>query len=371
MSEQIRSWQDALFYFSAASTANLREQLIKLQQASKLLRALSDASTVNTNGDKLQDILTGLSFGNSTQRHKWRMIYDTTNDRWLVQRNSGTDASKTWVEMLRIDSSGNVTTTGSLSTDALTTTAGGITLGGVLDANDFYFRNVAKIVGRTRTDSLVVHGTSEHSGAATFGAATFSGATTFLGVTKFYTESIENLSRGWVHLKTKTASSQATLDFVGLSVYPKYKVELEGVYPATDATSLLMRVSTDNGANYIAAASYATVGYVRTNFPTEGDVATSGATSFNVVGDGSNTQENSAAGSLSGTLTINSRGSATLQTRILSQVEYLNSSGVFLSRADISGAITAGAATNAIRFLFSSGNISAGTFRLYGLKVSP
>ena len=157
MSEQIRSWPDGLFYYSVASTANVREQLSKVQQASKLLRALSDASTVNTNGDKLQDILTGLSLGNSTQRHKYRVLYDTTNDLFLVQRNSGTDASKTWVELLRIDSSGNVTTTGTLSTDSLTTTAGGITLGGTLDVNDFYIKNVDKIIGQTRTDTLVVH----------------------------------------------------------------------------------------------------------------------------------------------------------------------------------------------------------------------
>ena len=167
MTEEIRKHADSLFYTSAASTANVREQLIKLQQSAKLIRALSDASTVNTNGDKLQDILTGLSFGNSTQRHKYRALYDTTNDRYIIQRNSGTDASKTWVELLRIDSSGNVTTTGTLSTDSLTTTAGGVTLGGNLDANGFYVRNVDKYVGLVRTDSLLVHGTATFDGDIT------------------------------------------------------------------------------------------------------------------------------------------------------------------------------------------------------------
>lgn len=186
MTEQIRSWPDALFYYSAASTANVREQLIKLQQGIKRLRALSDASTVNTNGDVLQDILTGISFGNSTQRHKYRILYDTVNDRFVVQRNSGTDASKTWVELLRVDSSGNVTTTGTLSTDALTTTAGGVTLGGTLDVNDFYVRNVDKNIGQFRTDSLLVHGHTKLRRALEVGSSSlFSGASAFYGDVSF------------------------------------------------------------------------------------------------------------------------------------------------------------------------------------------
>lgn len=160
MTEQIRSWPDALFYTSAASTANVREQLIKLQQGGKRLRALNDASTVNSNGDVFQDILTGLSFGNSTQRHKWRALYDTTNDYYLIQRNSGTDASKTWVEKFRIDSSGNVTVSGTQSTTGQITATGGIRMGGNLDMNQFYIRNLEKINGLARTDTLIVHDTS-------------------------------------------------------------------------------------------------------------------------------------------------------------------------------------------------------------------
>jgi hypothetical protein len=188
VTELIRSWPDSLFYYSAASTANVREQLTKVQQASKLLRALSDASTVNTNGDKLQDILTGLSLGNSTQRHKYRALYDTTNDRYLVQRNSGTDASKTWVELFRIDSSGNVIVTGTLSNTGLITASAGIRMGGNLDMNQFYIRNLEKINGRTRTDTLTVHGVSALtsvtvSGTASLTTLSVSGTSTLTGAT--------------------------------------------------------------------------------------------------------------------------------------------------------------------------------------------
>lgn len=187
MTELIRTWPDALFYYSAASTANVREQLIKLQQANKLLRALSDASTVDTNGDKLQDILTGLSLGNLSQRHKYRVLYDTVNDRFVVQRNSGTDASKTWVELLRVSAAGALTTTGAITAaGGLTTTGGGITMGGNLDMNQFYLRNVEKINGRTRTDSLLVHEHAKLRGTLQVGRSSlFSGASAFYGDVSF------------------------------------------------------------------------------------------------------------------------------------------------------------------------------------------
>ena len=157
MTTAIRTWQDSDFYLSSAGTANVREQLIKLQSIGKLVRALSDASTVDTNGDKLQDRLLGLSLGDLSQRHKYRALYDNLNDRFLVQRNSGTDASKTWVELLRLDASGNITISGKINTDELITTDGQVTLGGTLNFNGFYVRNLDKYQGELRTDSLRVY----------------------------------------------------------------------------------------------------------------------------------------------------------------------------------------------------------------------
>ncbi len=157
MTTQIRTWQDSDFYLSSAGTANVREQIIKTQSISKLVRALSDASTVDTNGDKLQDRLLGLSLGDLTQRHKYRVIYDNLNDRFLVQRNSGTDASKVWVELLRLDASGNLTVVGNFSQDLIETDTGEVVLGSTLNVNDFYIRNIDKNIGEFRTDDLLVH----------------------------------------------------------------------------------------------------------------------------------------------------------------------------------------------------------------------
>ncbi len=145
MTTVIRTWPDADFYLSSAGTTNVREQLIKLQSIGKQVRALSDASTVDTNGDKLQDRLLGLSFGDQNQRHKWRVLYDNVSDRFLVQRNTGTDAAKVFAERFRLDASGNVTTTGTLTAASSVSLGGALTLGGTLDANRFYIRNVDKM----------------------------------------------------------------------------------------------------------------------------------------------------------------------------------------------------------------------------------
>lgn len=366
MTEQIRSWPDALFYYESASTANVREQVIKLQQTGRRLRALNDASTVDTNGDILQDVLTGLSLGNLTQRHKWRVLYDTTNDRFLVQRNTGTDASKVWAERFRIDASGNITITGTTSISGALTATGGITLGGNLDANGYYFRNLEKIHGRTRTDRLLVHGNADFDGVTTF-----DNDVTFTGRTFFYTESIDNLALGWKHIQTKTASSSATIDFLLPSAYPRFMVTLEAVRPATDATSLTMRVSTDAGSSFDSAGNYGTAGVAFSNIPSTEAVATTAATEWNLIGDGGVTQDNGALAVLSGTVYINYLGTAALQSRGRSQCEFVDSSGLFTIMCDIGLFRAPDAAINALRFLYSSGNIASGTFRLYGLKTSP
>lgn len=266
MTTAIRTWADSDFYLSSAGTANAREQILKLQSIGKLVRALSDASTVDTNGDKLQDRLLGLSLGDLTQRHKYRVLYDNLNDRFLVQRNSGTDASKVWVELLRLDASGNLTPAGTLSADSLTTTLSGITLGGNLDLNDFYLRNVDKNVGQFRTDSLLVHGGSTLTGAITAagavtlqstlsvaGATTLTGATTVQGAEVFdYTYSATAASQ------LISAGVNTDLTFLTAITLPntsatltdrKFLLEFVVSFQETSGASNLAEVRAYNGAN--------------------------------------------------------------------------------------------------------------------------
>lgn len=338
MTEFIRSWPDSLFYISQAGTTNVREQINKTQLAATLLRALSDAALVDGTGSKLNEILTGLSLGNLSQRHKWRVIYDTTNNRFLVQYNTGTDASKTWAERFRIDSSGNVTTTGTLTISSTTTTSGGVRLGGDLDANDFYIKNAEDIF----TNDLRVGNNLTLS---------------------------NNHTVGLVYIASKTASSSPVIDFSGLTHYTQYVVTLDGVRPATDAVSLLLRTSTNNGASYDSGATYDTSGSADA-FPASTTIITIGATSWNLIGTGSVTQDNAATSTISGSVKITSLGSGTITARMRAELEWVESTGTLLVATAIGGRKTSAEQINAIRFEYSSGLITSGTFRLYGLRNS-
>lgn len=340
MSTLIRTWPDSLFYLSRAGSANVLEQIKKTQLAAELLRVLSDASTVDTNGDKLQDRLLGLSLGDLTQRHKWRVLYDNVNDRFLVQRNTGTDASKVWVERFRIDASGNVTTTGDLLTEAVTT-GGKLTLGGDLDANGFYFRNVDDIQTRTMRVTTQLTLPNNHTPA-------------------------------WVYIASKTASSSPLIDFTGLTQYPKYKIEFEHVRPSADSSLFLAQVSTNNGASFLSSAIYSSAGVAHNNFGTgvTEPIATGGVTGWQLLGDGGTNQDNGAASAVTGTLYINSLGSASVQCRARAQLEFIETNGLFCVTSDIGLFASPSATVNAIRFAYFSGVITSGTFRLYGLRNS-
>lgn len=340
MTTVIRRWQDSDFYLSQAGTANVREQLIKLQSIGKLVRALSDASTVDTNGDKLQDRLLGLSLGDLTQRHKYRVLYDNLNDRFLVQRNSGTDASKVWVELLRIDASGNATTTGNLLTEAVTT-GGKLTLGGDLDANQFYFRNVDDM--QTRTLRVTTQLTLPN-----------------------------NHTPGWVYIASKTAANSPLIDFTGLTQYPKYMITLDQVQPSADGGVFLMQVSTNNGASFLGSAVYSSAGVAHLNFGggVQEQISTAGVTAWQPLGDGGFNQDNAGTSAITGTIQLNALGSASTTARGRAQLEFIETNGLFVATSDVGLFASPGAAINGVRFAYFSGVITSGTFRLYGLRNS-
>jgi hypothetical protein len=166
-------------------------------------------------------------------------------------------------------------------------------------------------------------------------------------------------------ITTTVASSSATVDFTGLSsTYKNYVVIVTNAVPATFNAALVFRTSTNNGSTYDSGASdyYST----HTNF---GDSAWNyGQTVddrfyINFYG-----QENTAnLGGTSFNMTIvNPSASNRIQWYITGfENGYSASLGAFVGggyRLATSGAV------NAIRFLFGSGNIASGTFKLYGIS---
>lgn len=175
---------------------------------------------------------------------------------------------------------------------------------------------------------------------------------------------------GWVPIKTVTAANDATIDFVngtgGVvldSTYKAYIVVLTDVVPATDGTDFYFRTSTDGGSTYNASAS-------------DYDYA------FDFVGQGANTNEASTGAaqivmaksvgsdtgeSLSGQLMIANPAGTTNKKIITFDFGWVTNAGEFKASKG-GGFRDAVADVDAFRFIFSSGNVEAGTFTLYGLR---
>jgi hypothetical protein len=182
-------------------------------------------------------------------------------------------------------------------------------------------------------------------------------------------------SGGLVFLASATASNSASIDFTsGIdSTYDHYIIEIDGLKAATDQTNLLMRVyDTTLAAWQSDAADYQWAGRIIVN-TNEGLASSTGDSSMNLT-------------TALGTLSISNAD----PYRAAYQIHLFNPSNTTYAKnimwdgayrtaaasnyiARIAGAGTYTGTTNAItglRFLMSSGNITSGSFYLYGVKKS-
>jgi hypothetical protein len=172
---------------------------------------------------------------------------------------------------------------------------------------------------------------------------------------------------GWVLLEEKTANDSETLDFAAWAsaLYDEYIIELVHITPVTNASSLLLRFSTDGGVNYnTTAANYKTSRfyYYTTNHAAVYDTASSAWVLRANVG---NTTE---WGGVVGSVKLFDPFNASIR---------LLGTGLLCSyQTDVSNSMVTNSITmeclnyytiNALRFLFSTGNIASGTIRIYGM----
>jgi hypothetical protein len=170
-------------------------------------------------------------------------------------------------------------------------------------------------------------------------------------------------------LETKTASNSATIDFVltkWLQLYDRFEIDLEDILPATNATDLYMRTSSNGGSSYDNGASdyaYATLRVRGGGGTVQG--ASSDADTKIILNDLA--LSNVAGESLAGKLIVhNPRASARCKVS-WDLFHFTDDTGFVLARLVGGGARMATADVDAIRFLASSGNHS-GTYRLYGIR---
>lgn len=170
----------------------------------------------------------------------------------------------------------------------------------------------------------------------------------------------------WKLIGTQTAANSATIDFTGLSsTYAMYCIVIDSAKPVTDAVTFQIRTSSNNGTSYDSGASdYSYSGYYM-NQNSNGSGIYSAAAAQIVC---TNTIGNAANEYLVGVLElINPSGTATARN-MLWRFGYLSESSDNRQGTGY-GRRIASASYNAVRLFFSSGNISSGTFTLYGLEA--
>lgn len=170
---------------------------------------------------------------------------------------------------------------------------------------------------------------------------------------------------GLVLLEQHTAAASATLDFTTAitGTYDEYLIEFVNVIPATNAVSLWMRMSTNGGSTYDAGANYSFLAAGTNRF----GVASTGVDSGgNQILLAKSAVDNGATAGVNGSLRLFSPGSTALHKNITGQLNIITA-GIIESQ-QTSGWYRITTAVNAFRFLFSAGNITSGTIRVYGVE---
>lgn len=166
-----------------------------------------------------------------------------------------------------------------------------------------------------------------------------------------------------VLLDEEVASASAALVFTGLdSAYDNYKLILNDLIPATDSVDLLLQFSTDGGSTWI------TTGYVRANYflgvggDNSNGIERTGTDAVYLCGSVGN-----ALSGVSGEITLFGPTLAKKAKVTWDITEESPVSGGTYYFTNGQGIEAAATPRNAVRLLFSSGNITSGVARLYGV----
>lgn len=159
-----------------------------------------------------------------------------------------------------------------------------------------------------------------------------------------------------------TASSSASIAFTNLSsAYRYYILVLRNLKPATDATSLVLTFSEDNGATYLSTNYKYHIQQHRSNLATY--VAGNSNSAANIL---TSTQGNAAAEAAHGQIHLWNMPSA-LNNKHVTFALTLDRADDILGTAFGAGMHLGATAVNAVKLAFASGNIASGTVALYGV----
>jgi len=167
-----------------------------------------------------------------------------------------------------------------------------------------------------------------------------------------------------VLIQSQVASSSSTIDFTtNTNIYNTYFFTFFGVQPGTNASRLIFRISNNAGSTYVTAGYQSGYNFSAYNSNTVSNVASTGQfdlSSVQTSGDANKTTN--------GQFYIHNCNVGA-KSYLIGQAVYFDSSGGVANQG-WSGGQAGDTGANAFRFLMDSGNIAAGTFNCYGLRIS-
>ena len=300
--------------------------------------------------------------------------FDTSNDRWEIRSNIIQASSAAGITLknaagttiLSVSDAGVVTTIGNV------VVVGDVSVTGTVDgvdiaAEETRLQNTSgtntgdEILATTTAAGIVEKATTAEAEAGTE-------ADKFPDVVKVK-KAIEALApqSGLVFISSTDLSGDATADFTGFdaSKYDSYIFEFLNVKPSSDGAILRMLTSTNGGSGYDGGSTdyrWAFTGR-NTTSGAEGD-GSNGTTSITLADSVGN------AGSeygVSGRVLVH--GPHLVKHTYITGNLYYHTSISFGMQSNVFGAARMSAAdVDAVRFLFSSGNLSNGTITMYGVK---
>jgi len=174
-----------------------------------------------------------------------------------------------------------------------------------------------------------------------------------------------SVATGMRKLMEGTVSAAASLDITGLSSnYAAYRIILTNLAPATNNTTLILRMSNDGGSSFVSTNSYQ---HARAAATASGSVSAAGSNSEAYINLGAS-YGNAAGEDATVDLTVYRPGDASTRTWAMFKSSRDNEASV--SEADFGhGVYTAEEAVDAIRVAFFSGNISSCDYVVYGIAA--
>jgi hypothetical protein len=171
-------------------------------------------------------------------------------------------------------------------------------------------------------------------------------------------------------IETITASSQSTVDFTtGIdNTYKWYKLVCIGVRPSNDTVGLYLRTSSDGGLSWDSGSSDYDWTFTRNDRGAVGGEGFDTDSKIQIIHDSGNEEASNVSGhSVNTVIYIFNPSDSSLDTQISHDGNYYKSAADFATKVSGGGSRQTASAVDGVRFLFDSGNISTGIFKLYGV----